>query len=43
MNIKTEAGKKLWEWANNNHGSFIWGPVLQGILDIEEELSGTSN
>jgi len=36
--IKTEAGKKLFERINNNYGSITWGPVLEGILAIEKEM-----
>jgi hypothetical protein len=37
-NIKTEAGKEMFKYFNDNHGSSIWGPVLRGILAIEKEL-----
>lgn len=37
-NIKTEAGKELFKLINNNYGSIIWGPVLEGILAIEKEM-----
>lgn len=40
--IKTEAGKELFEWANMNYGSIIWGPVLRGIIAIEKELDERS-
>lgn len=36
--IKTQAGKDLFKFFNDNYGSSIWGPVLKGILDIEKEL-----
>ena len=37
-NIKTEAGKEMFKYFNDNYGSSIWGPVLRGILAIEKEL-----
>ena len=37
--FKTEAGKELFEYFNDNYGSSIWGPVLRGILAIEKELT----
>ena len=36
--IKTEAGKELFKYFNDNYGSIIWGPVLKGILAIEKEM-----
>jgi len=36
--IKTEAGKKLFERMNTIYGSITWGPVLEGILAIEKEM-----
>ena len=36
--IKTQAGRDMFEYFNNNYGSSIWGPVLRGILAIEKEL-----
>ena len=38
--IKTQAGLDLFKKINDEHGSAVWGPVLKGILAIEEELSG---
>lgn len=35
--IRTEAGKKLFNLVNQNYGSIIWGSVLKGILEIEKE------
>jgi len=37
--FKTEAGKELFEYFNENYGSSIWGPILKGIQAIENELS----
>jgi hypothetical protein len=37
--FKTEAGKELFEYFNENYGSVIWGPILKGIHAIENELS----
>jgi len=36
--IKTEAGKKLFNLMNMLHGSIVWGPILEGILAIEKEM-----
>lgn len=36
--IKTEAGKRLWTKINDNYGSSIWGPVGDGIVEIEAEV-----
>ena len=36
--IKTQAGKEMFKYFNDNYGSAIWGPVLKGILAIEKEL-----
>jgi hypothetical protein len=37
-NIKTEAGKRLWTKMNNSYGSSVWGPVGDGIVEIEAEV-----
>lgn len=37
--IKTQAGKNMFKYFNDSYGSVIWGPVLEGILAIENELS----
>ena len=39
--IRTEAGKDMFKYFNDNYGSSIWGPVLKGILAIEKELKTT--
>lgn len=36
--IKTQAGKDMFKYFNDQYGSDIWGPVLRGILSIEKEL-----
>ena len=36
--IKTKAGKEMFKYFNDNYGSAIWGPVLDGIQAIEQEL-----
>lgn len=36
--IKTQAGKDMFKYFNDNYGSVIWGQVLKGILAIEKEL-----
>jgi hypothetical protein len=36
--IKTEAGKRLWTKINDNYGSSVWGPVGDGIVEIEAEV-----
>ena len=36
--IKTQAGKEMFKYFNDNYGSAIWGPVLEGIKAIEKEL-----
>ena len=36
--IKTQAGKDMFKYFNDNYGSSIWGKVLEGIKAIEEEL-----
>jgi hypothetical protein len=38
LNIKTQAGKNMFKYFNDNYGSSIWGKVLEGIQDIEKEL-----
>ena len=37
--IKTHAGKYMFKYFNDNYGSSIWGPVLEGIKAIEKELA----
>lgn len=37
--ITTEAGKALWTKINNEHGSSVWGPVGDGIVAIEAEVT----
>ena len=37
--IKTQAGKDMFKYFNDNYGSSIWGPVLEGIKSIERELN----
>jgi len=37
-NIKTQAGKDLWNHMNRNFGSGVWGPVGEGIIAIEAEM-----
>jgi hypothetical protein len=39
LNIKTQAGKDMFKYFNDNYGSSIWGKVLEGIKAIEKELS----
>jgi hypothetical protein len=39
--IRTEAGKDMFKYFNDNYGSSIWGPVLKGILAIEKEIKTT--
>lgn len=36
--IKTQAGKEMFKYFNDNYGSVIWGPVFEGIKAIEKEL-----
>ena len=36
--IKTEAGKKLFNRINTLYGSIVWGEVLSGIIEIEKEM-----
>ena len=36
--IKTQAGKEMFKYFNDNYGSGIWGPVLEGIKAIEREM-----
>ena len=36
--IKTQAGKDMFKYFNDNYGSSIWGPALKGIQAIEEEI-----
>ena len=36
--IKTQAGKDMFKYLNDNYGSSIWGPVLEGIKAIEREM-----
>jgi hypothetical protein len=38
LNIKTQAGKDMFKYFNDNYGSSIWGRVLEGIKAIEKEL-----
>ena len=38
LGIKTEAGKDMFKYFNDNYGSSIWGMVLKGIKAIEKEL-----
>jgi acid phosphatase class B len=38
IDIKTQAGLKMFEYFNANYGSNVWGKVLEGIKAIEEEL-----
>ena len=38
LNIKTQAGKDMFKYFNDNYGSAIWGPVLEGVKAIEKEL-----
>ena len=38
VEIKTQAGKDMFKYFNDNYGSSIWGPILKGILAIEKEL-----
>lgn len=37
-NITTKAGKELWKRINDYNGSSVWGPVGEGIVEIEKEL-----
>ncbi len=37
--IKTQAGLDMFKYFNDNYGSSVWGPVLEGILAIEKELA----
>jgi hypothetical protein len=37
--IKTQAGKDMFKYFNDNYWSSIWGPVLEGIKAIEKELA----
>ena len=39
IDIKTQAGLKMFKYFNDNYGSSVWGKVLEGIRDIEKELS----
>jgi hypothetical protein len=36
--IKTQAGKDMFKYFNDNYGSSVWGKVLEGIKAIEKEL-----
>ena len=36
--IKTQAGRDMFKYFNDNYGSSIWGPVLEGIKAIEREM-----
>ena len=36
--IKTQAGLDMFKYFNDNYGSSIWGPVLEGIKAIEKEM-----
>lgn len=36
--ITTKAGKDLWKRINDHNGSSVWGPVGEGIVEIEKEL-----
>jgi hypothetical protein len=38
LNIKTQAGKDMFKYFNDNYGSSVWGRVLKGIKAIEKEL-----
>ena len=38
FDIQTEAGKRLWHKMNQHHGSIVWGPVGDGIVEIEDEM-----
>ena len=35
--IRTKAGKDLFNLVNQNYGSIVWGPILAGIIEIERE------
>lgn len=41
FDIQTEAGKRLWRTMNRYHGSVVWGPVGDGIVEIEAEMRNT--
>jgi hypothetical protein len=41
--IKTEAGKELVSYMNNNYGSSIWGKVKESVIAIEKELCKHEN
>lgn len=36
--FRTEAGKELFKYFNDNYGSSVWGPVMKGIWAVEEEI-----
>jgi len=36
--IKTKAGKELFNRINVLYGSIVWGEVLRGIIEIEKEM-----
>jgi len=38
LDIKTQAGKDMFKYFNDNYGSSVWGKVLEGIKAIEKEL-----
>ncbi len=38
--IKTEAGKELWKEINHHNGSSVWGPVGEGLMEVEAEMLG---
>lgn len=39
LQIKTQAGRDMFKYFNDNYGSSICGKVLEGIQAIEKELS----
>jgi len=38
LGIKTQAGKDMFKYFNDNYGSSIWSKVLKGIKAIEKEM-----
>lgn len=38
-NITTDAGQKLWTQINAHYGSSVWGPVGEGIVAVEKEIT----
>ena len=38
LDIKTRAGRDMFQYFNENYGSAIWGRVLEGIIAIEKEV-----